>query len=227
MSCLNCGVQLYIELPPGVVNFQCCQCYAVHKVVQPDPAAAADENRKRKRKDRKGGPSESRELTQYNKFMRDELQSINQGGEPRPQPSRRLQASQRQGRMPCPSRRSVLDHAYRPRRSAAENVCACVRMPVQQRVRPCQHSYNMVSLLFAQWLQSPDNPKVAQAAKEKEAAAEALSAPSTAAAAAAGAAGAGASSVAAAATAPSLPAALAAQPAAQPEEQPAAQPSLD
>lgn len=33
VSCLNCGVQLYIELPPNCVNFQCCQCYAVHKVL--------------------------------------------------------------------------------------------------------------------------------------------------------------------------------------------------
>lgn len=77
MSCLNCGVHLYIELPPNVVNFQCCQCYAVHKVIQPDPALAADENRKRKRKDRKGGGGyEPRELTGYNKFMRDELASL-------------------------------------------------------------------------------------------------------------------------------------------------------
>jgi hypothetical protein len=77
VACLNCGVHLYIELPPTVVNFQCCQCYAVHKVIQPDPALAADENRKRKRKDRKGGGGyEPRELTGYNKFMRDELASL-------------------------------------------------------------------------------------------------------------------------------------------------------
>ena len=48
----------------------------MHKVIQPDPALAADENRKRKRKDRKGGGNEPRELTGYNKFMRDQLASI-------------------------------------------------------------------------------------------------------------------------------------------------------
>ena len=77
VACLNCGVQLYIELPPNVVNFQCCQCYAVHKVIQPDPALAAEENRKRKRKDRKGGGGpEPRELTGYNKFMQQQLEAI-------------------------------------------------------------------------------------------------------------------------------------------------------
>ena len=77
VACLNCGVQLYVELPPNVVNFQCCQCYAVHKVIQPDPALAAEENRKRKRKDRKGGGGpEPRELTGYNKFMQQQLEAI-------------------------------------------------------------------------------------------------------------------------------------------------------
>jgi len=98
-------VQLYIELPPGVVNFQCCQCYAVHKVVQPDPAAAADENRKRKRKDRKGGPSESRELTQYNKFMRDELQSIKEAN---PALSHRDAFKQASAKVECLAHRGVL-----------------------------------------------------------------------------------------------------------------------
>ena len=77
VACLNCSAQLYIELPPGCVNFQCCACYAVHKVLESDPARAADENRKRKRKDRKGtGGYEPRELTAYNKFMRDQLASL-------------------------------------------------------------------------------------------------------------------------------------------------------
>ena len=48
----------------------------MHKVIQPDPAVAADESRKRKRKDRKGGGNEPRELTGYNKFMRDQLSSL-------------------------------------------------------------------------------------------------------------------------------------------------------
>ena len=77
MVCLNCSAQLYIELPPGCVNFQCCACYAVHKVMESDPARAADENRKRKRKDRKGTTGyEPRELTAYNKYMRDQLAAI-------------------------------------------------------------------------------------------------------------------------------------------------------
>ena len=47
-----------------------------NQVIQPDPALAAEENRKRKRKDRKGGGPETRELTGYNKFMREELAAI-------------------------------------------------------------------------------------------------------------------------------------------------------
>ncbi len=98
-------MQLYIELPPGVVNFQCCQCYAVHKVIQPDPAAAADENRKRKRKDRKGGASESRELTPYNKFMRDELQSIKEAN---PSLNHRAAFEQASAKVECHAPRGVL-----------------------------------------------------------------------------------------------------------------------
>ena len=45
--------------------------------MESDPSRAADENRKRKRKDRKGTAGyEPRELTAYNKFMRDQLASI-------------------------------------------------------------------------------------------------------------------------------------------------------
>ncbi|EKX35613.1 hypothetical protein GUITHDRAFT_146350 [Guillardia theta CCMP2712] len=100
VACLNCGVQLYIELPPNCASFQCCQCHAVHKILQPDPSLAAGDSKKRKRKekrDKKEGeqcyPSslciasrcfsssdfltfkdkEPRELSGYNKFMRTQL----------------------------------------------------------------------------------------------------------------------------------------------------------
>jgi hypothetical protein len=141
VSCLNCGVQLYIELPPGVVNFQCCQCYAVHKVIQPDPAAAAEENRKRKRKDRKGGPSESRDMpmTPYNKFMREELQSIKEAN---PSLSHRDAFKQASAKVECHAaaafRLGPCCHMHGVRRHATVRVCVRDAGPASSlRATPC------------------------------------------------------------------------------------------
>ena len=48
VSCLNCGAQLHVELPHPSGSFQCCQCHAVHKIIQ-DTFAMSDQNKKRKR----------------------------------------------------------------------------------------------------------------------------------------------------------------------------------
>ncbi len=48
VACLNCGAQLHVELPHPSGSFQCCQCHAVHKIIQ-DTFAMSDQNKKRKR----------------------------------------------------------------------------------------------------------------------------------------------------------------------------------
>ena len=59
VACLNCGAQLHVELPHSSGSFQCCQCHAVHKVIQ-DNFAMADQNKKRKRKDKPAGKSDGK-----------------------------------------------------------------------------------------------------------------------------------------------------------------------
>mmetsp|Transcript_39323 Transcript_39323/g.61295 ORF Transcript_39323/g.61295 Transcript_39323/m.61295 type:complete len:122 (+) Transcript_39323:2-367(+) len=66
-----------IELPPNCSSFQCCQCHAVHKIIAPDPSLASDENRKRKRRERnQTKDKEPREMTPYNKFMKNTLAEL-------------------------------------------------------------------------------------------------------------------------------------------------------